>query len=136
MSRPIPDQCGFALMSAIFLLVVLAALGAYAVRISSVQQQTANLALLSAQAFHAARTGAAWGAHQAVNLGICGATTLNLSEGGSNGFRVDVSCAASSHVEAGNTITVYVIDVLAESGVYGGPDYVSRRIQSKITDES
>ena len=129
-------QRGFALMSAIFLLVVLASLGAYVVRMSSVQQQTVNLALLSAQAFHAAKSGVAWGAHQAVNLGICGATTLNLAEGGSNGFTVDVSCTQTAHVEAGAAIQVYIIDVIAESGAYGGPDYVSRRLQVKVTDES
>ena len=130
------SQSGFALMAAIFLLVVLASLGAYAVRLSSVQQQTVNLSLLSAQAFHAARTGVAWGAHQAVNLGVCGSTTLNLNEAGSSGFVVDVSCARTSHVEGASTIQVYVIDVLAEFGVYGGPDYVSRRLQVKVTDES
>ena len=136
MTSAAKNQRGFALMSAIFLLVVLASLGAYAVRMSSVQQQTVNLSLLSAQAFHAAKTGVAWGAHQAVNLGACGTTTLNLAEGGSNGFTVDVSCARTTHVEAASTIQVYVIDVLAEFGVYGAPDYVSRRLQVKVTDES
>jgi MSHA biogenesis protein MshP len=130
------SQRGFALMSAIFLLVVLGSLGAYAVRMGSVQQHTVDLALLSARAFHAARTGVEWGAHQAVNLGLCGATTLNLTEGGTTGFRVDVNCAQTAHIEAGNAIQVYVIDVMAEFGVYGGPDYVSRRLQVKVTDES
>lgn len=131
-----PRQAGVALMSAIFLLVVLASLGVYAVRMSAVQQHTASLALLSAQAFHAAKTGIAWGAHQAVNLGSCGSVTLNLTEGGSAGFTVDVSCAQTSHVEAGAAVQVYVIDVLAEYGLYGAPDYVSRRLQAKVTDES
>jgi hypothetical protein len=29
---------------------------------------------------------------------------------------------------------VFVFDVRAAAGVYGGPDYVSRRVQTKITD--
>jgi hypothetical protein len=29
---------------------------------------------------------------------------------------------------------VYQFDVKAEAGAYGGPDYVSRRLQTKITD--
>jgi MSHA biogenesis protein MshP len=123
-------------MSAIFLMVVLASLGAYAVRMSSVQQHTVDLALLSARAFHAAKTGVEWGAHQAVNLGVCGSSTLNLTEAGTVGFRVGVSCVQSAHIEAGSSIQVYVIDVMAESGGYGGPDYVSRRLQVKVTDES
>jgi hypothetical protein len=31
-------------------------------------------------------------------------------------------------------VRVFVLDARAESGVYGGPDYVSRRVQAKITD--
>ncbi len=55
-------QRGFSLVSAIFLLVVLAGLGAFAVRLNTIQQQTVTSGLRAAQAFEAARTGAAWGA--------------------------------------------------------------------------
>ncbi len=132
----IPAQRGFSLISAIFLLVVLASLGTYAVRVGVMQQQTVNLALRSAQAFHAARTGVAWAAHRALNTGFCGPDNLALTEAGTNGFSVQTNCAQSTHTEGSNTIDVYIIDVLAESGVYGGPDYVSRRIQVKVSDIS
>ena len=129
------EERGFSLVSAIFLLVVLAGLAAYAVCVNVMQQQTVNLALRSAQAFHAARSGVAWAAYRAINAGFCAADTTTLTEGGATGFTVQVSCAASVHVEGGTNINVYIIDVLAESGVYGGPDYVSRRLQVKVTDE-
>jgi hypothetical protein len=45
-----------------------------------------------------------------------------------------VQCTTTSHAEGPNTTNVYVIDVLAEAGGYGGPDYVSRRLQAKIND--
>jgi MSHA biogenesis protein MshP len=127
-------QRGFSLVSAVFLLVVLAGLGAYAVRLNTLQQQTVTAALRGAQAFEAARTGAAWGAYQAVNLGICGGGTLNLTEGAAAGFRVSVQCTQSTHVEGTATVRVFVLAVRAEAGVYGGPDYVSRRLQTKVTD--
>jgi hypothetical protein len=57
-----------------------------------------------------------------------------LSEAGTAGFDLTVSCSESNHVEQGQSISVFIIDVLAEAGVYGGPDYVSRRVQAKITD--
>jgi hypothetical protein len=88
----------------------------------------------ASQAFHAARSGLSWAAYRAVNAGWCGTTTLNLSEVGTAGFDVVVQCTQTAHVEGSATINVYVIDVLAESGLYGGPDYVSRRLQAKITD--
>jgi MSHA biogenesis protein MshP len=127
---------GFSLISAIFLLVVLAGLASYAVRVSVMQQQTVNLALRSAQAFHAARSGAAWAAYRAVSSGFCGPGSTTLTEAGTNGFSVQVSCAQSTHIEGASTIDVYLIDVLAESGLYGGPDYVSRRIQTKVSRTS
>jgi MSHA biogenesis protein MshP len=127
-------QRGFSLVAAIFLLVVLAGLGGYAVRLNTLQQQTVTAALRGAQAFEAARTGAAWGAYRAVNGGVCAAGTLNLTEGATAGFRVSVLCTQSSHVEGAATVRVFILDVRAEAGVYGGPDYVSRRVQTKVTD--
>jgi MSHA biogenesis protein MshP len=127
-------QRGMALVSAIFLLVVLAGLGVFAVRINVLQQQTVTSGLRAAQAFHAAKSGIAWAAHRAIYDDWCGDDTLSLTEAGTTGFAVDVQCARSTHTEGSSSIDVFIIDVLAESGVYGGPDYVSRRLQVKITD--
>ena len=127
-------QRGIALVSAIFLLVVLAGLAVYAVRIGVMQQQSVSAALRAAQALNAARSGINWAAHRAVMAGWCASATLSLSEAGTNGFDVTVSCTATAHAEGGATVNVYVIDVLAEAGAYGGPDYVSRRLEAKITD--
>ena len=58
---------GAALVTAIFLLVVLAAVGAYMLSVAGVQQSTTNRALLSARAHYAARAGIDWGIHRARN---------------------------------------------------------------------
>jgi MSHA biogenesis protein MshP len=134
MTRACARQRGFSLVSAIFLLVVLAALGGYAVRLNTLQQQTVTAGLRAAQAFEAARTGAAWGAYRALNGSGCAAATLNLTEGAAAGFRVSVQCTERTYTEGTATVRVFVFDVRAEAGVYGGPDYVSRRVQSKVTD--
>ncbi len=127
---------GFSLVSAIFLVVVLAALGVVAVRLNVVAQQTTTAELRGAQAFHAAKSGVAWAAYRALNAGVCGNSILNLTEGATAGFSVSVQCSQTSYVEGTSTIRVFVFDVRAVGGVYGGPDYVSRRLQSKITDAS
>jgi len=129
-------QRGFSLVAAIFLIVVLAGLAVVAVRISTLQGQGVTEGLRAAQAFAAARSGVEWAAYRALNGGVCAPATLNLVEGGTAGFTVTVACSVSTHMEAGNTVNVYVLDVRAEAGAYGGPDYVSRRVQSKITDAS
>jgi MSHA biogenesis protein MshP len=127
-------QRGFALMVAIFLLVVLAILGVFIVKVSGVQHQTVNVALLGARAFEAARTGIEWGAFQALDSASCTTTTLNLTEGGLNGFDVDVTCTSTTHTETGDTYNVYLLDVVASAGNYGTPDFVSRRMQATVTD--
>jgi MSHA biogenesis protein MshP len=129
-------QRGVSLIAAIFLLVVLAGLGAFAVRLSLLQQQTVSSGLLATQALHAAKSGVAWAAHRAVNSGWCATASLNLTEGGTAGFTVYVSCSQTAHTEGGATLDVYIINVLAESGTYGSSDYVSRRLEAKIVDES
>jgi MSHA biogenesis protein MshP len=125
---------GFSLVAAIFLIVVLAGLGVFGVRLNVLQQQTVTAELRGSQAFHAARSGVAWGAHQALAAGACAAptATLDLTEGGTAGFKVTVSCSKSAHTEGTTNLCVFVFDVRAEGGAYGGPDYVSRRVQAKI----
>jgi MSHA biogenesis protein MshP len=129
---------GFSLVAAIFLLVVLAGLGVFGVRLNVLQQQTVTAELRGSQAFHAARSGVAWGAHQALAADACAAptATLSLAEGATAGFRVTVSCSKSTHTEGATLLCVFVFDVRAEGGAYGGPDYVSRRVQAKIVDTS
>jgi MSHA biogenesis protein MshP len=124
------------LVSALFLLVVLAGLGAAAARIGIMQQQASGSALLATEAFHAARSGIAWAAYRALDAGWCGTDTLDLTEAGAAGFRVTVSCSVSVHTEGDATVSVYVLEALAEAGTYGSPEYVSRRVEAKIAEES
>ncbi len=127
-------QKGFSLVPALFLLVVLAALGAVAVRLSAIGQQTVVLGMQSSRAYAAAQTGIEWSAYQAINGGSCASSTLSLSEGGLIGFTVDTSCSSTSHTEGSGTTNVYVLEAFAHSGVYGEPDYVSRQIRATVTD--
>jgi MSHA biogenesis protein MshP len=121
-------QRGFSLVAALFLIVVVALLGAFAVRIGAGQQQTVNLALLSAKALAAANSGVEYGAHQALNVGACANTTLNLTEGGLNGFTVSVTCSFTPHSVSTASVNVYRIDATASMGTYGMPDFVSRHV--------
>lgn len=127
-------QRGFSLVPALFLLVVLAALGLVAVRLTGVQQQTVVLAMQSGRAYAAARSGADWSAYQALVNGSCAPATISLTEAGLAGFAVDTNCSSTTHTEGPNTVRIYVIDAFAWSGTYGNPDYVSRRVRSTVTD--
>jgi len=79
-------QSGFSLVPALFLLVVLAALGIVAVRLAGVQHQTVVLAMQSGRAYAAARSGIDWSAYQALVNNSCAASTLSLTEAGETYF--------------------------------------------------
>ncbi|MDH3645798.1 MAG: pilus assembly protein MshP [Gammaproteobacteria bacterium] len=128
-------QHGAALVVAIFLIVVLALLGAVAVRLTGVQQQTVNLSLLSERALLASRSGIEWAAYRALSSGTCAAASTTLTEVGVNGFTVDIDCSSSTHNEGTAVTTVYQLDAFAHAGNYGSPDYVSRR-QSAVVSQT
>ena len=64
-------QSGFSIVTAMFILVVLALLGSYMVRLSGVQIDTAIYALQGAQAYQAARAGIEWSIASIKNGGNC-----------------------------------------------------------------
>ena len=59
-------QVGFALVPALFLVVVLGALALVAVRVGAAQQHAVTMGLLQTRAMAAARSGIEWGAYQAI----------------------------------------------------------------------
>ena len=125
---------GFSLVSALFLLVM--------VRISGVQRTTTTFALMGPRAYHAARSGIEWNLHRALTVpGSCPVgppttTSFTLTEGGLAGFAVSVSCESEVHSEGAGSETLYRFTALAEWGSFGDRDYVSRRLEARISDDS
>ena len=60
-------QPGFTIVSAIFLLVVLALLGAFIVNLSTTQNVTSAQDIQGSRAYHAARAGLEWGLYQVLD---------------------------------------------------------------------
>jgi MSHA biogenesis protein MshP len=131
-------QKGFLLPAAIFLLVILAGLGAYAVNLSITQNATAQQDVQGARAYQMARSGVEWAAYQVMepataNLGNCPAspTTFNLE-----GFSVTVTCTRSSdYFEHGSDHTIAMYDVIATAtfGTAGLSNFVERQVQVTLS---
>lgn len=129
---------GFTLITALFLLVVVAALSVYMLNISSVQHTTLVYGVQGARAMQGARTGLEWGIHEAITTGNCpAATTFNTSGAGNlDNFDITVNCSFSDHEEGGVAIRTFRITASAEAGVYGdGLDYVFRRLQATVSNQ-
>lgn len=134
-------QKGFSLISAIFLLVVLAFLGAAMVTFSTNQHMSSAMDVMGTRAYQAARAGVEWGAYQVLRSGgACAGVLPPATFAGTtlNGFTVTVACTTSvaSEVSAATGIvTVYDLTSTATQGAGpGAPDYVERRIQVSIAN--
>ena len=127
-------QRGFSLVAAIFLLVVIAALGTFAVTLSTTQQQSSALDVQGARAYQAARAGIEWGAYRILrNAATCAAvaTTLPPLPGTLNGFTVVLTCNFSNPIEDGVNIPIFQLTSNANQGV-GTPNFVERNISVTI----
>lgn len=125
-------QRGVALISAIFLLVVLAGLTLYMLSLSGTQHFTAMWAVQGARAHYAAQSGLQWGAWQALNGGGCNGS-VNVNAGGPQVFPVEVTCNSSTHQELGVARTVWQIEAVATLGTLGSPNYVRRHQRALVT---
>lgn len=132
------NQKGFLLPAAIFILVILAALGAYALNITSVQQTTSLQDTQGIKAYQAARAGVEWATYQVLNPG--NATLVNCPASPStlsiDNFIVNVTCARSAdYMEQGSdhTIAMYEISSTANFGTVGTANYIQRQIQITLS---
>ena len=134
-------QQGFSLVSAIFLLVVIAALGAFAVTLSTTQNQSSALDVQGARAYQAARAGIEWGAYQilVVSGGLgCGAAAAanhaaGFFPGTLSGFAVEVTCSTTPHTNEGIPVNTFLLTATATQGAIGTPNRIERRISVTIS---
>ena len=127
-------QRGFTLITAIFLLVVVAALVVFMTNIRVAQQTTLVYGVQGARAIQAARSGIEWGIHQSIVNGSCAAsTTFTIARPTLDNFSVEVQCGATTHTEGVTPITTYQLVSIASAGVFGSLDYVQRGIQATVS---
>ncbi len=94
------------MLTAIFLLVVIAMLGAYIASVATTQQTTAALDVQGAKAYQSAYAGIQWGAFQVLRNGSCTGTSFALT-GNLSGFAVTVACTQTAYTENGSGRNVY-----------------------------
>lgn len=134
-------QSGFSLIFAIFLLVVIAALGTFAVTLSTTQNQSQAMDVMGARGYQAAQAGVEWAAfnvsQQVVNSPLawagCTPATAVAVAGNLAPFTVTVSCTATSAVEGTSTMWIYDIRAVANTaGAAGGANYVEQVATARL----
>lgn len=132
-------QRGVSLISAIFLLVVIAALGVFAVTLSTTQNQSQTMDVMGARAYQAALAGVEWAAFNASNqagaawaVGCPASSALALA-GNLAPFIVTVNCSMSIASEAASAVTVFDVSAVARTaGAPGDVNYVEQIATAKL----
>jgi MSHA biogenesis protein MshP len=137
-------ESGMSLITAVFLLVILAALGAFIASLGAVQQKSSANDIQGSRALYAARAGLDWGAYQATTAPVltCVAQTVLALPAGFGEFRtVTVSCTSSPHTEGLTLKTFYMLTANACNMPGAGgvcpntappADYVERELQLSV----
>ena len=143
-----PRQGGFSIVTAVFLVVVLALLGAFIVSVTGLQQWSHALDVQGVRAYQAARAGVEWAAWQALDpnntvgaaLPPCPASPTNLSGLASSlsPFTVTVTCGASTSTEGNRDVRVYQITATACNqppcpNPAPATGYVERRLEAVLS---
>jgi MSHA biogenesis protein MshP len=131
------------MITAIFLILVIAVLGAYIASVATTQHTTQTLDLQGAKAYQAAYAGIQWGAYRVLRDNSCAVTT-SFAPGALTGFAVTVQCTdmtlPSGYTESGGPVRhVYRITATgctppsgtACPGVQGGY-YIERQIEATL----
>jgi MSHA biogenesis protein MshP len=141
MNRQPRTESGFVLPTAIFLLVVLAALASYMVSLSRTSHISSALDIQGARAYQAARAGIEWAAWQVVDPQAlqpspapCPASPTALTLTGTlAAFAVSVTCTRTVETDGADTIAIYQITSTASTGLAGEVDFVQRQIQASFS---
>ena len=124
---------GFALIGALFVLVVLAALGAFAVRINMTQQHDADLELQQLRAEAAVSSGVDYAAARLTAGTSC--ATLMAESLNVGGYAVTfIPCLSlPPYLVNGVTVNVYTVTVSSSRGAYGTPEFVARTSTVRVS---
>jgi MSHA biogenesis protein MshP len=139
-------QRGFLLPLAIFIMVILAGMGVYAMRLTVLANQSTTQDILGTQAYLAARAGYEWAAYQIYRPADTPPVLQNCPANQNlvlNGFNVAVSCVANNGTAIGSVggaidngsqnISVYEITSTATQGAAGTANYIERVVRLTLS---
>lgn len=126
-------QRGFAAIAAVFLVVTLAALGAFMVSFSNTQQLNSARDVQGSRAYWAARAGLEWAiASVPPGASACWASAPPTAIAGYDGFTLAVSCAVSSYTEGAASVVIFRLTARASTGTVGSVGFVEREVAASV----
>ena len=129
-------SAGMALVTAIFLIVVLVALGASMSSLSNVAHDTSSKSLLAAKVYWGARAGLEWGIQRAIAASAtCSGSWgpgSNPMQGALSDVSVTVTCTTSTYTGSNNVY--YITSVATVGTAAGGLNYAERHLTAAVSN--
>jgi len=125
-------QRGFAAIAAVFLVVILAALGAFMVTFSNTQQLTAAQDLQGTRAYWAARAGLEWGIGSVASAPVPPVGCPAGAPAKIDGFDVAVTCGMQTYTEADHSVYIFQFTSIASAGTPGSVGRIERSISASM----
>lgn len=130
MTQTRQNQRGFTMVAAIFLLVTLAALGAFMMTFSSTQHVTSAQDIQGSRAYWAARAGLEWTISGIKATSACPAAPSPFNV---DGFTLAVTCSNQVYAEGGGPRTIFRVTSVATSGNGAGNiAYTDRSVSAAV----
>lgn len=129
---------GFAIITAIFFLLMLGLLGAFVVNMATSQHKGSALDMDAIRAEQAARAGIEWGLYRTMRDADCTTSNLALVPASLDQFTVTVVCNPSGAVAAGAVVTITATACNQPDGGSCpnedslGDFYVERRLEATV----
>ncbi|MBA1147188.1 hypothetical protein H0Z60_08945 [Ectothiorhodospiraceae bacterium WFHF3C12] len=129
-------QGGFSLVSAIFVIVVLAGVVGYMLQVSTVQLTTTGQGIDAERAYRAAQGGIQWAVSHVLDNSTGSphsdaTTNCNIVDGAGfalNGYAVTLECDTYLFSDP-TPRSIYQVTATATRGTIGTPDFVSRAVE-------
>jgi len=123
----ITKQTGVSVVTAIFLVVVLALMGAGMVSLLTTSKQSISQEYTSAKAYMAGRSCLQWGMYQAVFNGTTGTFTNGFNNVNNSLFNTE--CTTSIDTITADSLTFFNVNTTARFGAVTDPEYSERSMR-------
>lgn len=130
-------QGGFAAIAAIFLVVVLAALGGFMLTFSNTQQLTSARDVQGSRAYWAARAGLEWAVVALPATPALCTAPVAAPPTPIDGFVIAINCTRATYADTGaasgvSPTTVFQLTVTASTGTVGSLAYADRSVTAWV----
>jgi len=121
-------QQGFSIVTAVFIIVILALLALGMMQLITTNQQSISQEATSVKAYFAGQSGLQWGMYQAVYGGATGSYTVTLSNSGLANTTIDLTLSSNTIL----TNTYYTVNAQGIYGTTSIPEYALRELELRF----